>query len=254
MHITHWVPSSGKPPAWPCVDAWMKTQYPARCKHDFVRSPPGNVSAIWNNVVKEFLETDSDYLWSTHEDVQYHPGTLKRLLSWDKSLVSSLVFMRHSPVLPHVWKQYEGYEQFYAMRVIDTREWFYKHKKYIVPGPFLMEKRPGDALAEVVFTSTACTLIHRSVFEAMKEFVGEEWFVMDHEINGGGEDRRFFEYAKLSGVTGYVDRSVGAGHMVGDVATGPFDFIGWDSISDIYNTGEPDRFQPLETAEADTEG
>jgi len=253
MHITHWVSSSGKRPAWPCVESWMNTEYPEGCGHKFVRSIPGNVHVIWNNVVKEFLASDSDYLWSTHEDIQYLPGTLARLLSWDQPLISALVFMRHSPVVPHVWRQYEGHPEYYAYRVKDTREWFYEHSKYIQPGPYIMEEKPADALAEVDFTSTACTLIHRSVLEGMVEFVGDMWWEFDNEQNGGGEDRRFHENARLAGYPGFVDRSVGCGHMVGDIATGSLDFIAWDSISTFKDTGEPD-FKMLETADERLEG
>jgi hypothetical protein len=250
MHITHWVPSSGKHPSWNCVEAWMKTKYPPGCEHDFVRSKPGNIEAIWNEIIKDFLKSGSDYLFSTHEDVEYHPNVIPRLLSWDKPLISALVFMRHSPVVPHIWHKYEDGDGTYALRVMDTIEWFYKHNQYILPGAQVMEPCPEDALAEVTFTSTACTLIHRSVLEAMQEFVGDKWFVLDHEINGGGEDRRFHEYARMAGFPGYVDRSCVAGHMVGDVVTSAFDFVGWFNISDYYNTGEPGRYQTLETANA----
>ena len=248
MHITHWVPSSGKRPAWPCVESWLSTEYPDGCEHSFVRSIPGNVHVIWNNVVRNFLNSNSDYLWSTHDDIQYLPGTLKRLLSWDKPLISALVFMRHNPVVPHIWKQYEGFNDYYAYRVVDTREWFYKHSEYIKFGPFVMAERPDDALVEVNFTSTACTLVHRSVLEAMTEFCGEMWWQFDDEQAGGGEDRRFHETAKLAGYPGFVDRSVSAGHMAGDIATGSADFIAWDSISDFKDTGEPDHLKMLETA------
>ena len=241
MHITQWVPTSGKSPAWPVITSWLTTDWP--CEHTWLRSIPGDIEWIWNEVVRNFLKSDSDYLWSTHEDIQYIPGTLKRLLSWDKPLVSALTFLRHTPTAPMVWHEYEGGDGVYAMRVKDTREWFYKHPEYIKQGPFIMDPKPEDALEEVSFTATACTLIHRSVFEAMKEFCDDKWFVLDHKQQGGGEDRRFHEIAAMAGFPGYVDRSNVVGHMVGDVAADAFDFIAWDSISDIYNTGEPDRYK-----------
>ena len=242
MHITQWVPTSGKSPAWPVIQSWMNTEWP-RGKHKWLRSIPGNIEWIWNDVIKKFLASDSDYLWSTHEDIQYHPQTLKHLLSWKKPLVSALVFMRHNPVMPHIWHKYEDGDGAYAMRVDDTRAWFYKHPEYIIHGPFVMDPKPKDALEEINFSSTACTLIHRSVLEDMKEFCEEKWFVLDHEQDGGGEDRRFHELAVLAGYPGYVDRSCIVGHMVGDVAADAFDFIGWDSISEIFNTGEPGRYK-----------
>jgi hypothetical protein len=194
------------------------------------RTTPGNIHVIWNQAVKDFLESDSDYLWSVHDDVLYHPNTLVRLLSWGKPLVSALVFHRQSPVLPHIWKNYEDGGP-YAMRIQDTYNWFLSHREEVKFGPHIIEPRPDDALAEVNFTSTSCTLIHRKVLEDMREEVEDKWFIMDDEIRGGGEDRRFFEYARKAGYIGYVDRSCIAGHIIGDVPTGSLDFVMWTQSS-----------------------
>jgi hypothetical protein len=94
-----------------------------------------------------------------------------------------------------------------------------------------MAERPDDALTDISFTSTSCTLIHRSVLEAMRPLVNDEWFLWDDDYNGGGEDRRFFEAAKRSGFPAFVDRSCIAGHLVGDIPTSSADFIAWDSVS-----------------------
>lgn len=237
MHITQWVPSSGAPPPWSCLTSWVNLELPDGVNRTFRTSPPGSIKYFWNNVVKEFLESKSDWLFSTHHDVQFVPQTLTRLLSWNEPLISALVFMRHNPVVPQIWKAYEDNDFNYAMRINDTRAWFYEHKEYIRFGPFVMDPRPDDALTPVSFTSTACTLIHRSVLEDMQEHIGEEWFICDSET-GGGEDRRFFEFAKEAGYVGMVDRSCIAGHVAGDIATSSADFIAWDSISTFENTGQ----------------
>jgi hypothetical protein len=213
-----------------------------------VPSYAGNVRDVWNKVVKDFLASKSEWLFSTHDDIIFEPKTLIRLLSWDKPLISALVFMRHSPVTPHIWRNYTGRESYYAQRINDTREWFYKHVEYIRFGPFVMDERPDDALTEIDFTSTSCTLIHRSVLEGMKEFIHEDWFVWDDDVLGGGEDRRFFTYAKIAGFQGYVDRSCVAGHVAGDIPSSVADFIAWDSISTFNGTGEPET-KSLETAQ-----
>lgn len=212
---------------------------PDGVKKSFKPSFAGSIKVVWNNVVKDFLATKSDWLFSTHDDIIFVPETLTRLLSWDKPLVSALVFMRHSPVIPHIWRHYEGKESYYAHRIKDTRDWFYKHQDYIRFGPFVMKDKPEDALVEVDFTSTSCTLIHRSVLEDMREFVHDNWFECDSEENGGGEDRRFFTYAKIAGFPAYVDRSCVAGHIAGDIPSSVADFIMWDSVSEFNGTGEP---------------
>lgn len=218
----------------------------------FKVSYAGSIKEIWNEVVKEFLATKSEWLFSTHDDIIYVPETLTRLLSWNKPFVSALVFMRHSPIIPHIWQHYEGHETYYAHRIRDTRQWFHDNPDYIRFGPFVMEERPDDALVEVDFTSTSCTLIHRSVLERMREFIHDEWFVCDSEKKGGGEDRRFFTYAKIAGFPGLVDRSCVAGHIAGDIPSSAADFIMWDSASTFNGTGEPE-LKELETARKPTE-
>ena len=216
---------------------------PDDCELSFVRSPANNPKYSWNKVVKDFLETDGDWLFSCHNDVAFQPQTLMRLLSWDKPLISALVFMRAGPILPHIWRSYSEEHLIYAMRVKDTKEFFWRHKEGIVWGPNVIEPRPDDALAEINFTSTSCTLIHRKVLEAIKEKYGEEWFVMDNDYTGGGEDRRFFEHAREVGFPAYVDRSCVAGHLAGDVPMGVLDFMAWESVSNFLGTGEKDKFR-----------
>jgi hypothetical protein len=217
-------------------------QLPEGARKTFKQSLAGSVRVVWNEVVREFLATDAEWMFSTHHDVSYDPATLTRLLSWGQPLVSALVFMRHNPVVPQIWQKYED-NGAYAMRINDTRKWFYDHKEYIRFGPFVMDPRPDDALVPVTFTATACTLIHRTVFEDIRARIPYQndgyWFVCDNEVSGGGEDRRFYEYAAQVGYTPYVDRSCAAGHIAGDIPTSSADFIYWDSVSRFENTGEP---------------
>lgn len=238
MRITQWVPSSGSP-RWPCVISWLNTVIPANTERTFRYTPPGSFEVEWNFVIKEFLEGKDDYLFSTHDDVIYDPQTFIRLLSWDKPLVSALVFMRTNPVVPHIWRAYDEQGPTLAFRLRDTRDWFYSHKDYIRFGPFVMDPRPEDALANVDFTSTACTLIHRDVLAAMET----PWFKWHKDANdrpAGGEDWYFHTKAKEAGFQGYVDRSCVAGHLIGDQPTSSAEFIAWDSVSVFQATGEPE--------------
>jgi hypothetical protein len=101
-----------------------------------------------------------------------------------------------------------------------------------------MNPCPPDALQAIDFTSTSCTLIHRSVLEAMREPVQEIWFKWDDDYNGGGEDRNFFDNARACGFTPYIDRSAVVGHNVGAIPTSSADFIAWMQSSVYHNTGE----------------
>jgi hypothetical protein len=237
--VTLWIPAA-ESPRWPCVMSWLHMD-DADCQLSFVKSGANNIKFSWNKVVKDFLATDGDWLFSSHNDVQFDPGTLPRLLSWGKPLVSALIFMRTSPVLPHIWASYEDHQHPYIMRINDTYNFFRQHNEYASKfGPFIMDPRPDDALTEIDFTSTSCCIIHRSVLEKMRVIIGEEWFRWDNDYNGGGEDRHFFEVARAAGFPAFVDRSCVAGHLVGDIATGVMDFITWQNTNKFEGTGEPE--------------
>lgn len=237
MKITHWVPTWRDNARWPCVLSWMNLKVPDGAERVFYRGVTNALRQSWNKAVKDFLASDSEWLFSTHDDVVFEPDTLRHLLSWNQPLISALIFMRQAPIVPHIWKAYNKGEQ-YAHRIQDTREWFAKHTDYIKFGSFIMTPRPLDALVPIDFTSTSCTLIHRSVLEAMSKECGEEWFLMDDEMAGGGEDRRFFEIAARAGFQAYVDRSCVVGHLMGDIQASSADFIAWNNISVFHNTGE----------------
>ena len=199
---------------------------------------PGDIKHTWNNKIKEFLASGNDWLLSAHSDVVFAPESLLRLLSWDKPLISGLIFMRQSPPVPHIWNAYDGQEERMVQRINDTRDFFYARPEWIKFGPFVVDPRPDDALVEVDFTSTSFTLIHRDVLETMRPYVADLWFELDDELKGGGEDRRFFQNAKMAGFPAYVDRSCVVGHLTGDIPTSVADFIAWDSASVFNNTGE----------------
>jgi hypothetical protein len=246
MKLTLWIPAA-ESPRWPCVDSWMRMDN-GGCELTYVRSKANNPKYSWNKVCDDFLKTDGDWLFSCHNDVCFDPETLPRLMSWDKKLINALIFMRNGPTLPHIWKSYDE-RKIYAMRIKDTRDFFYRHPEAYKWGPQVIEPRPDDALAEIDFTSTSCTLIHREVLEAMKPLVGivpgtelPMWFVMDNDFTGGGEDRRFFEKAREAGYPAYVDRSCVAGHLAGDTPMGVMDFLVYESNSDFLGTGEADEF------------
>lgn len=235
-NITLWIPAADQP-RWACVESWWNLKTPEDTRLRLYRSGPNNARYSWNEAVMKFLASGDEWMLSVHNDVVVDPDTLLRLLSWEKPLVSALIFMRVGHILPHIWRHYDDNGRM-AMRINDTRDWFYNHKEYIRHGAFTMQPRPDDALVPVDFTSTSCTLIHREVFDAMVPFVGNIWFKWDNDYTGGGEDRNFFENAAKAGYTGYVDRSAVVGHLTGDIPTSSYDFIAWDSVSVYMNTGE----------------
>jgi hypothetical protein len=245
--ISLWVPSVERP-SWVTNDSWWSLKTPDNKRlHKIPHIGANNPKYSWNQAIKYFLsETKNEWLLSVHSDVVVDPDTLLRLLSWDKPLISALVFMRTGPALPHIWKKYyEDETGRMVMRINDTREWLYAHQEYIRRDPFVMEPCPEDALVPIDFTSTSCTLIRRDVLEAMRPLVNDVWFEYDDDLNGGGEDRRFFTNAALAGYPAFVDRSCVVGHIAGDVMVSAYDFVAWDSISAWTETGEPSSDTPI---------
>jgi len=241
MKITLWTPSADSSARWPCVLSWWNLKTPNNIKLRLVRSGPNNIKYSWNKIVTDFLASGDDWLLSWHSDVVGDPQTLMRLLSWDKPLISALIFMRTSPVMPHIWHgESKSHEHCYFQRLKETRVWFYAHKDNMGKfGPFVMKPRPDDAITVVDFTSNSCMLIHRTVLEAMREEVKDQWFKWDDDYGGGGEDRNFCEHAKLAGFDTFVDRSCVVGHLAGDIPTSAADFFAWDYVSTIIGAEEP---------------
>lgn len=242
-----WVPCGSRiPESWSQVEAYMHTETPDNVDElYFKRTGPGNIEVIWNEVIKEFLKSEATWLWSVHDDVVYAPDALVRLMSWGKPLISALVFHRQNPQLPHIWALNSD-KSAYMQKINETYEFYLRHYDQIRFGPFVMPVPPEDSLTEVGFTSTSCTLVHRSVLETLREPMQEKWFKLDSELTGGGEDRNFFENAKEHGFPGYVDRSCVAGHLNGDMASGVPDFIVWHQSAVFKGTGE--EFAPLVAA------
>lgn len=240
MKITQWVPTN-IPPNWRVINAWMVARKPENLPEGctelvFLRSETERDEQLrsWNNAVEDFLKSDSEWLWSTHNDVVVDPKALIRLMSWNQPFVSGLVFMRQSPVLPHVWSSYDKQEdKQFVLRIKDVYDWFMKHMDWIKSGPFVMEPRPEDALVEIGFTSTSCTLIHRSVLEKIEK----PWF-RQHGYGVGGEDFYFFNKLRDAGFRGYMDRSCVSEHICTDVGPSSIDFVMWYQDSQYMNTGQ----------------
>jgi len=223
--VTLWIPcGTVRPESWLQVEAYMNTRLPDGYSMTFKRSPRGNVEEIWNKVVCDFLAGKDEWLWSVHDDIVYHPDTLPRLLSWYQPIVSALVFMRQNPAYPFIY-QWNG--ERYIQDVDGTRDWFKAHERNILPGAQVIDPRPDDALVEADFTSTACCLFHRSVFEDLRETMGEQWFTVDDKVWNGGEDRTLYQMAQNIGYQTFIDRSCIAGHLFGAQPTGAMDFMLW---------------------------
>ncbi len=188
----------------------------------YVRNRP--LVEAQNLLVEQFLaEPDNEWMFSVEDDMIYLPGTLMRLLSWNKPVVSALYFKREQPHVPHVYRGDCG-EGKYRIQIDETLGWLDTHKEMIRAGYALLETRPDDALVPVDFTGVGCVVIHRSVFESAPA----PWFALP-DI-GNTSDKFFYQKAISHGFTPYVDLSVICGHLARDVQVGAMDFVAYSKI------------------------
>lgn len=170
-----------------------------------------NLAGPRNSVVKQFLAFgEADWLWFVDSDMTFEPDTLERLLQYadpDKApIVGGLCFaFDEGRVVPTLY-DLVGDED--SVQVVRYNEW------------------PPDAMMQVAATGTGCMLIHKSVLEAVRDFVppakpnqvgfnmAYPWFQeTDHDGKPVGEDITFCWRAGICGKSVYVNTAVHIGHV-----------------------------------------
>lgn len=238
MGVAIGIPICGYP-SWQLVRGLMSLAWPAGPRGFITAGEtdrPLPIDVAHNRIIETFLSDKRlEWLLMVDADATLHPKTLLRLLSWNQPVVGALCFTRHCPAGPTIYAgRREGDpEGYYVIRVAETRAWLTAHPEMAVNQATVMEPRPDDALAPVDFTGAHCLLVRRDVLEA----VGSPWFerLLPEGGHGTGADRDFCEKARRAGFPLYVDRSVLAGHMVGERCIGALDFLAWDRITDWPN-------------------
>lgn len=164
------------------------------------------ISIFRNQVVEIFLnETNLGWLWFVDSDIDLKPDTLKRMME--------VADPETHPIVAANYFMYVG-------------------NRNICPSPFYRKKFPDgtvkmapiwninddwprDTLVKCDGAGMGCTLIHRSVLEAMKAKYGfpEPWFAQEN-IGGvvHGEDLTFFHRAGEMGYPVYVHTGIEVGH------------------------------------------
>ncbi len=223
---------------------YLKSLFILRTPGGFIfKDQPGKqgVDAAHNQLVEWFLySTKLEWMFMLDSDACLHSLTLQRLMSWEKPLVSALAFGRQAPHVPIVYSEerttIDGQVEWHCCLQAVTA-WLGKHPQLCaVNSPAVLVDRPDDALFQVARTGTHCTLVHRSVLEAIEP----PWFKRfgrGHRA-GAGSDFYFHGKAIKAGFESFVDLSVVAGHLLGNWCLGPLDFLAWSSISDY---SEDDR-------------
>lgn len=223
-------PLVGGAPTWALYKTIMDMDKPSYHKVILTRESGLPVDDARNEICRWFLErSDADWLLMTDGDAVLDRDTLRRMMSWDKPVVSALAFLRLRPVFPSlaVWDERTDSYRFAVDRV---RDWVRKHELgRAQTGAFTLYPRPDDGLWPLqemrAYTGCHCVLFKREALEA----IGAPWF---KRLKGPvGEDRFFFAKAQSKGVAAFVDTTSIVGHLAGEgFSLGVVDFLAWDAL------------------------
>jgi hypothetical protein len=160
-----------------------------------------NISNARNDIVRDFLNTKSDWLWMIDADMDFEPTTLEQLLmnaDPEKSpIVGALCFgVNHGNLFPTL----------YGLTKDDAGE----------VRAFRYDEYPENAMFQVAATGAACLLVHRTVLEQMRDAGFNKtypWF-QETELSGRpcGEDFTFCLRAGNLSIPVWVNTSVKIGH------------------------------------------
>jgi hypothetical protein len=169
-----------------------------------------NLSGPRNDVVRKFLDgSDADWLWFVDTDMVFLPDTVEKLLEFANPVTAPIVGgLCFSIDKGHIYPTLYGLMgEEDNPQVIRFHEW------------------APDAMFQVAATGTGCILIHRSVFERIRDFkvpgtgqVGFNaafpWFQETaHHSRPVGEDITFCWRAGVVGIPVHVNTAVHIGHV-----------------------------------------
>ncbi len=130
------------------------------------RGTTGDLAGGRNDVVADFLKTDSQYLWWVDTDMGFEPDVVERLLEAadpvERPVVGALCFAQRQHISDGVF----GYRSVAWPVLLDWN---------VLDGKGGFEVRwdyPRNTLTRCSATGSACILIHRSVFERMRDEYG----------------------------------------------------------------------------------
>ena len=157
-----------------------------------IRTYRDNITFARNKIASKFLESGNDYLLFLDDDMVFKPDLLESLLKRKEKIVGGMTFIRSEPHEPSFYKL---------------------NSDGVTYNPIYLWKK--NDLVECDAIGMAATLIHKSVFEEMKnisQFHKDIWGFFDN-LNFTGEDLRFCRKARDLGFKVYCDTSQLVGHI-----------------------------------------
>lgn len=162
-----------------------------------------------NTGVKQFLETDHEWLWFIDTDMGFLPDTVDRLVDAadpaERPVVGALCFGLREIA-------YDGYG---GRRVMPVPTLYVPAKTR--EGHIGFTNRfeyPADAVLQVAGTGAACLLAHRTVLDKMRAENGDHWFDRVRYDDGQSisEDLSFCARLAMIGVPLFVHTGVRTTH------------------------------------------
>lgn len=147
-----------------------------------------DIAKARNQLVRNFLTTNGQWLWFVDDDMIPQPDTLMRLLGTPTEIVQPLVLMRKPPFLPTFYSGPNQVTNLYDWRVLE----------------------PHMTLVPVDACGTGGMLIRRHVFEQL----ADPWFEIGKiRPDQMGEDLFFCQKARAAGIGIHVDTTIPMEHL-----------------------------------------
>jgi hypothetical protein len=195
---------------------------------------PQAIEHAREQIAQQVLDQGHEWLLWFDSDATAMPGTLTRLWSWDEPLISALCFKRKHPVtaacgvLPGAgagMRPMSPGEVNFPPPTEAVEAFLARHLEMAEMSAYILEDAPEDALLPVNVMGTHCTLVHRSVLEAVAPPRYERMTAPDTPSTGS--DWSFCIKAQRAKFQPYVDLSVISGHLDGSHEIAGIDAMAW---------------------------
>lgn len=188
-----------------------------------------------NEIIRQL---ERDWLFFMDSDQTFPPEALNRLMSWDLPIVSGVYFKSPGQPIPHIYRYvYQDGAHQYISKVKEVGDFLIRYQDELskaFPATILPAHR--EDLIECDGVGGGCLLVHRRVFEAIKD----PWFECAKGTQAG-EDFDFCRKVQTAGFKIYADPGVLCGHEQKDI-TGHQHFLHWaDPEKYSYPWGEVEK-------------
>jgi len=160
-----------------------------------------------NKVAKQFLDTDSDYLFWLDDDMGFEADALQKLHAVadpeTRPIVAGLCFAAKET-------ETDGYGGFRVKPRVTIMDYVDAEQAFVGRAHY-----QPNSLTRCGATGSACILIHRSVFERIRDEYGDNWYTRTHDPAGRlmGEDVSFCARAGALGIPVCVHSGVRTTHF-----------------------------------------